>query len=159
MVRKPKITEKEVYEELAKRVNAPKELMQKVFRAYQKMIYQCAVEQVEIAFGSMGCFKTFIKPPREHIEWNSWGVNGEKIVFYLDQADGYVKPYFRFYPNVWKEAKEILAIPYGSMPALPGCKEFHPVSDKYVDYREYKKNKNNKEDLDELEEMELEENE
>ena len=140
--RKPKLLINELYTEISKRIHAPVEFVEEVMRAYQSVVYQCITNQIEVPLGTIGKFSYNLMPPREYKEWNSfYNPNGKPVIFFINQADGYIKPSFHFYKNFLSTAKEKLVIPYGSMPCGENIIERHPVSDIYIDYKEYCKQK------------------
>lgn len=132
-VKKPKLTSTMVYNEIAERTNVPPATVERVMIAYKEMVIESLSNMVEIPLSTLGTFGFSIMPPHEFVEWNGF-YQGEPVIYYKNHSDGHIDIKWRFSPTLKKTMKELTKIPYGSVPALPGIVEFHPRSQKRVDY-------------------------
>lgn len=132
-IKKPKLTNQTVYNEIAERTNVPAWTVERVMIAYREMVVESLSNMVEIPFGNLGTFGFSIIPPHEFVEWNGF-YQGKPVVYYKNHSDGHIEVKWRFGPIFKKTMKELTKIPYGSIPALPGTEERHPRSEVRIDY-------------------------
>lgn len=133
----PRMTSRELYREVGKRVHCPTRLVEIIVLTFEKVIIQCLLQKIRVPFGTLGTFGYKTIPPRDYVEWNGWTKEGEPVVFYRRNTNGYLKFYFHLNNAFRHQLKEIAIIPYGSVPSEEPNPERHPHSNIKIDYEEY----------------------
>ena len=136
-IKKPKIERNIVFEEIGRRTHLPVKYVRSVLEAYEEIVIECLKNRIEVSLGDIGTFGYHFVPPRDHIEWNGYmPVTGERVVYYQDKADGFIRLKWRFNRMFNSTFKQNTRILYGTMQSLPGTVELRPWSENIVNYDE-----------------------
>lgn len=110
MRKKPRLTYREIADQIFKMTGLDKEIVKAVMDAYAELTEEALLGQVEVPFGKLGYFSyKQIAPKENHVDW----LPLEKRFSDPQNKDGYQKSWFRFNGAWANRQREATRWPFG----------------------------------------------
>ena len=141
--KKPKISARQVYREIAKRTHTPVDVVSSIVQAYGEIVEQCLKNKIQISLGRVGTFSYKEVPPMDYTEWlGNMSGKDDLVIYWQKEVAGYSKPKFTFSTSCRQRINNATRVPYGTAESIAGYSRVNDTAHERIDYKEYLKKTN-----------------